>query len=46
MRILEIGCGTGRMTVPLSKVFGRVDSVDIGPEMIARARRRQYVGWR
>jgi ubiquinone/menaquinone biosynthesis C-methylase UbiE len=38
MRVLEIGCGTGRMTVPLSRIFGHVDAVDISAEMIARAR--------
>jgi len=37
MRILEIGCGAGRMTLPLSKIFGEVNAVDISPEMIARA---------
>jgi ubiquinone/menaquinone biosynthesis C-methylase UbiE len=37
MRILEIGCGAGRMTLPLSHTFGQVDAVDISPEMIARA---------
>ena len=39
MRILEIGCGMGRMTVPLSRIFGHVDAVDISPEMISRARK-------
>jgi ubiquinone/menaquinone biosynthesis C-methylase UbiE len=38
MRVLEIGCGAGRMTLPLSRIFGRVDAVDVSPEMIARAR--------
>jgi ubiquinone/menaquinone biosynthesis C-methylase UbiE len=38
MRILEIGCGAGRMTLALSRFFGRVDAVDISPEMIAQAR--------
>ncbi len=38
MRVLEIGCGAGRMTQPLSKVFGRVDAVDVSSEMIAQAR--------
>jgi len=38
MRILEIGCGIGRMTVALSRIFGAVDAVDISPEMIAQAR--------
>ncbi len=38
MRILEIGCGIGRMTMALSRIFGAVDAVDISPEMIAQAR--------
>jgi ubiquinone/menaquinone biosynthesis C-methylase UbiE len=38
MTILEIGCGAGRMTLPLSRIFGHVDAVDISPEMIASAR--------
>jgi len=38
MRVLEIGCGAGRMTLPLSRIFGRVDAVDISAEMIAQAR--------
>ena len=38
MRVLEIGCGIGRMTMALSRIFGAVDAVDISPEMIAQAR--------
>ncbi len=38
MRVLEIGCGAGRITRALAKVFGRVDGVDVSGEMIARAR--------
>jgi cyclopropane fatty-acyl-phospholipid synthase-like methyltransferase len=38
MRVLEIGCGTGRITRALSKVFGEVYGVDISGEMIERAR--------
>jgi SAM-dependent methyltransferase len=38
LRILEIGCGAGRMTRPLSKLFGRVDAVDVSPMMITSAR--------
>ncbi|HLH31357.1 MAG TPA: class I SAM-dependent methyltransferase [Terriglobia bacterium] len=38
MHILEIGCGAGRMTEPLSRLFGHVDAVDISSEMVARAR--------
>lgn len=37
MRILEIGCGAGRMTVPLSDLFAHVDAVDVSPQMVARA---------
>lgn len=38
MRVLEIGCGAGRMTQSLSQIFGSVDAVDISSEMIAQAR--------
>lgn len=38
LRMLEIGCGAGRMTKGLGELFGSVDAVDISPEMIARAR--------
>lgn len=38
MRILEIGCGAGRMTKRLSEVFGKVNAVDISGQMIAQAR--------
>src|SRR3954454_10001124 len=37
MRVLEIGCGTGRITRALSKVFGEVYGVDISGEMIRQA---------
>lgn len=37
MRVLEIGCGAGRMTLALSRIFGRVDAVDVSAEMIAQA---------
>jgi ubiquinone/menaquinone biosynthesis C-methylase UbiE len=36
---LEIGCGVGRMTRMLARVFGRVTGVDISEEMIEQARR-------
>jgi SAM-dependent methyltransferase len=39
MRVLEIGCGVGRVTRALSKVFGEVHAVDVSGEMIAQARR-------
>jgi SAM-dependent methyltransferase len=38
MRVLEIGCGAGRLTNALSKVFGEVHAVDVSGEMIARAK--------
>jgi SAM-dependent methyltransferase len=38
MRVLEIGCGAGRVTRALAQVFGRVDGVDISAEMLAQAR--------
>ena len=40
MRMLEIGCGIGRMTGHLADVFGEVHGVDVSGEMISRARRR------
>jgi SAM-dependent methyltransferase len=38
MRVLEIGCGAGRVTRALSDVFGEVHGVDISSEMIQQAR--------
>ena len=38
MRVLEIGCGAGRITRALANVFGEVHGVDISGEMIAKAR--------
>lgn len=38
MRVLEIGCGAGRLTRALSNIFGEVHAVDVSGEMIARAR--------
>jgi ubiquinone/menaquinone biosynthesis C-methylase UbiE len=38
MRVLEIGCGAGRVTRALAQVFGEVWGVDISGEMIERAR--------
>jgi ubiquinone/menaquinone biosynthesis C-methylase UbiE len=39
LRMLEIGCGVGRMTRMLARVFGHVTGVDISEEMIGQARR-------
>lgn len=38
-RALEIGCGPGRLMLPMSRHFGEVHGVDVSEEMIARARR-------
>ena len=38
MKVLEIGCGAGRITRALSKVFGAVYAVDISGEMVRVAR--------
>jgi cyclopropane fatty-acyl-phospholipid synthase-like methyltransferase len=37
MRVLEIGCGAGRITRALANLFGEVHAVDISGEMIGRA---------
>ena len=37
MRILEIGCGAGRITRGLANLFGEVHAVDISGEMVTRA---------
>jgi SAM-dependent methyltransferase len=38
MQVLEIGCGTGRVTRALARLFGTVHAVDISGEMVERAR--------
>ena len=38
--ILEVGCGTGQLTEQLAGSGFRVKAIDIGPSMIAAARRR------
>lgn len=40
LRILEIGCGIGRMTKHLAELFGEVHAVDVSGEMIRQARER------
>jgi ubiquinone/menaquinone biosynthesis C-methylase UbiE len=37
MRVLEIGCGAGRVTRALAELFGEVHAVDVSAEMIAQA---------
>src|SRR5271156_5421742 len=38
MTVLEIGCGSGRITRALAEVFGQVYAVDISGEMMRQAR--------
>jgi ubiquinone/menaquinone biosynthesis C-methylase UbiE len=38
MKVIEIGCGAGRLTRGLSSLFGEVHAVDVSGEMIARAK--------
>jgi len=38
--VLEIGCGTGQLTEPLARAGFRLTAIDIGPSLIAAARRR------
>jgi SAM-dependent methyltransferase len=39
MRVLEIGCGAGRVTRTFAAYFGEVYAVDISKEMVRQARR-------
>ena len=38
MRVIEIGCGAGRITRALARLFGEVHAVDISGEMVEMAR--------
>jgi SAM-dependent methyltransferase len=38
MRVLEIGCGAGRVTRALGRIFGEVHGVDVSGEMVQQAR--------
>jgi SAM-dependent methyltransferase len=37
IRVLEIGCGAGRVTRALAKLFGEVHAVDVSGEMVRQA---------
>lgn len=39
-RALEIGCGPGRLMLPMSRHFGEIHGVDISERMVALARER------
>ncbi len=34
MRVLEIGCGVGRVTAAPARVFGEVHAIDVSEEMV------------
>src|SRR4051812_37909045 len=38
--ILELGCGTGRLTVPVARTGARIVGIDRSAAMLARARQR------
>jgi ubiquinone/menaquinone biosynthesis C-methylase UbiE len=38
MRIIEIGCGAGRVTRALAEIFGEVHAVDVSGEMVGLAK--------
>lgn len=35
---LEIGCGVGRLSIPMSRAFGSITAVDIAPTMLEKLR--------
>jgi ubiquinone/menaquinone biosynthesis C-methylase UbiE len=39
--ILELGCGTGRITMPLAEAGHRVTGMDISPKMLERAEQKR-----
>ncbi|MBL8177064.1 MAG: methyltransferase domain-containing protein [Bryobacterales bacterium] len=38
LRVLELGCGAGRVTRALAEIFGHVSAFDVSPNMVALAR--------
>ena len=43
-QLLELGCGTGRITLPLGRAGVRITGIDRSAPMLARARRRLHRG--
>ena len=39
-RVLELGCGTGRLTLPVARTGADVVGIDRSPEMLARGHKR------
>ena len=42
MRVLEIGCGTGALTIAMAEKGAQVTAIDISPSMLAEAERRSH----
>jgi ubiquinone/menaquinone biosynthesis C-methylase UbiE len=42
--LLDLGCGTGELTVPLAPYFEQIIGLDPSPDMLAEARERQKRG--
>ena len=42
--VLEVGCGTGQLTERLARFGFRLTAIDLGPSLIAAARRRLVLG--
>lgn len=40
-RVLELACGTGRLTIPMAEVGAEVHGIDCAPGMIAHARAKR-----
>lgn len=43
-RVLDFGCGVGRLSQALGRRFAQVDGVDISPSMVAAARKHNRLG--
>ena len=39
-RVLELGCGTGRLTIPVARAGAQIVGIDRSEPMLARARQR------
>jgi ubiquinone/menaquinone biosynthesis C-methylase UbiE len=48
-KILEVACGTGRMTIPLAKAEAKITGLDLSPAMLEVARRKsvglEHIRW-
>ena len=42
LRVLEIGCGIGRILIPMSKIFGEVTGVDVSSKMVELAKKNTH----